>query len=125
MIVLYLFFHRLQNSGPGYDEKKLKTRSYIGSPSSLVLMRFFTKETQNSKNNTGLIIRMDYPNINVIDQVKGVKEGEVDVTGSIVFVSDHSVFANHLWIADADVMEKQCDSDYADRPCWDSRRYET
>lgn len=75
------------------------------------------------KNNTGLIIRMDYPNINVIDQVKGVKEGEVDVTGSIVFVSDHSVFANHLWDrADADVTGKQqCNSDhYTDRPCWDS-----
>ncbi|MFL2968205.1 MAG: hypothetical protein ACJZ6A_03545 [Candidatus Poseidoniaceae archaeon] len=74
-------------------------------------------------NNTGLIIRMDYPGIEVIDQVKGVKEGEVDVTGSIVFISDHSVFANHLWDkADAEVTGKQqCDSGfYGERSCWDS-----
>lgn len=74
-------------------------------------------------NNTGLIIRMDYPDIDAIDQVKGVKEGNVEVTGSIVFVSDHSVLANHLWdIADAEVTGKlQCDSPYyGDRPCWDS-----
>jgi len=74
-------------------------------------------------NNTGLIIRMDYPGIDAIDQVKGVKEGNVKVTGSIVFVSDHSVLANHLWdIADAEVTGKlQCDSpQYGDRACWDS-----
>ena len=55
---------------------------------------------------------MDYPGIEAIDQVKGVKEGNVKVTGSIVFVSDHSVLANHLWdIADAEVTGKQqCDS---------------
>ena len=66
---------------------------------------------------------MDYPGIEVIDQVKGVKEGEVDVTGSIVFISDHSVFANHLWDkADAEVTGKQqCDSGfYGERSCWDS-----
>ena len=74
-------------------------------------------------NNTGLIIRMDYPGIEAIDQVKGVKEGKVDVTGSIVFVSDHSVLANHLWdIADAEVTGKlQCNSpQYNDRSCWSS-----
>ena len=74
-------------------------------------------------NNTGLVIRMDYPGIEAIDQVKGVKEGKVDVTGSIVFVSDHSVLANHLWdIADAEVTGKlQCNSpQYDDRSCWSS-----
>lgn len=74
-------------------------------------------------NNTGLIIRMDYPGIKAIDQVKGIREGEVDVTGSIVFVSDHSVFANHLWdSADAEVTGKQqCDTGYyGERSCWDS-----
>ena len=72
-------------------------------------------------NNTGLIIRMDYPGIETIDKVKGFSEGKVDVTGSIVFVSDHSVFANHLWdIADADVTGKQqCDTVYYDgSACW-------
>ncbi|MBT4066776.1 MAG: hypothetical protein HOE76_06125 [Euryarchaeota archaeon] len=74
-------------------------------------------------NNTGLIVRMDYPGIETIDQVKGIREGEVDVTGSIVFISDHSVFANHLWdIADAEVTGKQqCDSIHYDgRSCWES-----
>jgi hypothetical protein len=74
-------------------------------------------------NNTGLIVRMDYPGIEVIDQVKGFKEGEVDVTGSIVFISDHSVLANHLWdSADAQVTGKQqCETEYYDgRSCWDS-----
>ena len=74
-------------------------------------------------NNTGLIIRMDYPGIEAIDQVKGVREGNVEVTGSIVFISDHSVLANHLWdYADAEVTGKQqCDSGfYGERPCWDS-----
>jgi hypothetical protein len=74
-------------------------------------------------NNTGLIVRMDYPGIEAIDQVKGVREGNVEVTGSIVFISDHSVLANHLWdIADAEVTGKQqCDSGfYGERPCWDS-----
>jgi hypothetical protein len=74
-------------------------------------------------NNTGLIIRMDYPGIEVIDQVKGIREGEVDVTGSIVFISDHSVLANHLWdAADAEITGKQqCDSGYyGNRSCWSS-----
>ena len=74
-------------------------------------------------NNTGLIIRMDYPGIEAIDQVKGVREGNVEVTGSIVFISDHSVLANHLWdYADAEVTGKQqCESGfYGERPCWDS-----
>ena len=74
-------------------------------------------------NTSGLIIRMDYPGIEAIDQVKGVQEGNVKVTGSIVFVSDHSVLANHLWdYADAEVTgKKQCDSGYyGNRSCWDS-----
>ena len=46
---------------------------------------------------TGLIIRMDYPGIEVLDEQPNNNFGEVDVTGSIVFISDHSVLANHLW----------------------------
>ena len=74
-------------------------------------------------NNTGLIIRMDYSGIDAVDRIKGDREGEVTVTGSIVFVSDHSVFANHLWdIKDAEVTGKeQCDSEYYNNPvqsCW-------
>ena len=40
---------------------------------------------------TGLIIRMDFPGIEVLDEQPNNNFGEVEVTGSIVFVSDHSV----------------------------------
>jgi hypothetical protein len=53
---------------------------------------------------TGLIVRMDYPVEGVLEQRSpefGGGQGEINVTGSIVFVSDHSVFANHLWTKDA------------------------
>ena len=57
---------------------------------------------------TGYIVRIDYPGIEVVDKVQGNREGEVSVTGSIVFVSDHSVLANHLWDrATADLTGKQ------------------
>ena len=72
---------------------------------------------------TGYIVRIDYPGIEVVDKVQGSREGEVIVTGSIVFVSDHSALANHLWDRDtADLTGKQqCTSDlYATygHTCW-------
>ena len=57
---------------------------------------------------TGYIVRIDYPGIEVVDKVQGNREGEVSVTGSIVFVSDHSALANHLWDrSTADLTGKQ------------------
>ncbi len=74
---------------------------------------------------TGLIIRIDYPVKNVLDKMPNNDIGEVDVTGSIVFVSDHSVLANHLW--DADLAQEngylQCTSPaYLENGhnCWDT-----
>ena len=74
---------------------------------------------------TDLIVRIDYPNIDAYDTKSDGDNGEVSVTGSIVFVSDHSVFANHLWDAgDADLTGKQqCGSDlYQENghTCWDT-----
>ena len=76
---------------------------------------------------TDLIVRIDYPGIEAYDQKSDKDIGKIDVTGSIVFVSDHSVFANHLWDeADADLTGKQqCGSDlYQLEPkphaCWDT-----
>ena len=74
---------------------------------------------------TDLIVRIDYPNIGAYDTKSDGDNGEVSVTGSIVFVSDHSVFANHLWDAgDADLTGKQqCGSDlYQENghTCWDT-----
>lgn len=77
---------------------------------------------------TGLIIRIDYPGQEVLDQRslgEGGGIGEIRATGSIVFVSDQSVLANHLW--DQDVAEQtgkmQCDSDLYiqnGHMCWDT-----
>lgn len=74
---------------------------------------------------TGLIIRIDYPVSDVLDRKPNNDYGEIDVTGSIVFVSDHSVLANHLW--DADLAEEngylQCTSPaYVENGhnCWDT-----
>jgi hypothetical protein len=74
---------------------------------------------------TDLIVRIDYPNIEAYDATVDDDNGDVSVTGSIVFVSDHSVFANHLWDAgDADLTGKQqCGSDlYQENghTCWDT-----
>ena len=75
---------------------------------------------------TDLIVRIDYPNIEAYDTKSDGDNGEVSVTGSIVFVSDHSVFANHLWDAgDADLTGKQqCGSDFYQvepaHSCWDT-----
>jgi hypothetical protein len=62
---------------------------------------------------TGYIVRIDYPGIEAVDKVQGNREGEVSVTGSIVFVSDHSALANHLWDrSTADLTGKmQCTSE--------------
>jgi len=74
---------------------------------------------------TGLIVRIDYPVKDVLDLQKGNNFGQVDVTGSIVFVSDHSVLANHLWDEDTAIStgKQQCDSPlYFENGhmCWDT-----
>jgi len=63
---------------------------------------------------TGLIVRIDYPidSGSIIDKRPNNDVGEIAVTGSIVFVSDHSVFANHLWNIDlaGETGKQQCTS---------------
>ena len=75
---------------------------------------------------TGLIIRIDYPEQTVLDQRSlelGGDIGEISATGSIVFVSDHSVLANHLWDQDRgeETGKQQCTSLlYTTHMCWDT-----
>ncbi len=77
---------------------------------------------------TGLIIRIDYPGQTVLDQrslEKGGDIGEISATGSIVFVSDHSVLANHLWdqAYAEETGKQQCDSELYiqfGHMCWDT-----
>jgi len=49
-----------------------------------------------------LIIRVDYPEVIALDKKSGENNAlsEVNVTGSIVFVSGHAAFSNHLWDLD-------------------------
>ena len=78
---------------------------------------------------TGLVIRIDFPGIEVLEEQPNNNFGEVDVTGSIVFVSDHSVLANHLWdqTVGEETGKQQCSSPYyvnnkldKSHDCWDS-----
>ena len=71
-----------------------------------------------------LIVRIDYPGI-VAQDYKKDKSGyrsDIDVTGSIVFVSDEEAFSNRLWNYDEAVatgMRNECD--VADSACWQGR----
>ena len=71
-----------------------------------------------------LMIRIDYPGIPVFDKVTG-KGGfsdleEIDVTGSIVFVSDDEAFSNKLWDFDTAAlhgMRSSCEG-IVESKCW-------
>ena len=71
-----------------------------------------------------LMVRIDYPGIPVFDKVTG-KGGfsdleEIDVTGSIVFVSDDEAFSNKLWDFDTAAlhgMRSSCEG-IVESKCW-------
>ena len=71
-----------------------------------------------------LMVRIDYPGISVYDKVTG-KGGfsdleEIDVTGSIVFVSDDEAFSDRLWDFDTAAltgMRSSCEG-IVESKCW-------
>jgi len=71
-----------------------------------------------------LMVRIDYPGISVFDKVTG-KGGfsdleEIDVTGSIVFVSDDEAFSDRLWDFDTAAltgMRSSCEG-IVESKCW-------
>ena len=74
-----------------------------------------------------LMIRADYPGIEVYDKVRGSQGivggdiGEVGVTGSIVFVSDPEAFSNMLWtdeVAQGEGIPRVCEVVGAYQSCW-------
>jgi len=77
-----------------------------------------------------LLMRFDYPEIVVFDQLPSEGRGafssgvgEVEVTGSIVFVSDEEAFSNLLWTieeAENQGLNRDCQSigDYTLNNCW-------
>jgi len=70
-----------------------------------------------------LMIRIDYPNIQVYDKAtgKGFSDlEEISVTGSIVFVSDDEAFSNRLWDLDTakgTQMRSSCEG-IVESKCW-------
>ena len=77
-----------------------------------------------------LMMRFDYPGIEVFDELPNEGRGafssgvgELDVTGSIVFVSDEEAFSNLLWsheAAKAEGLNRDCQSigGYTLNNCW-------
>ena len=71
-----------------------------------------------------LMVRIDYPGIPVYDKVRGSGGfggvEEIDVTGSIVFVSDDEAFSNKLWDFDTAALEgmrSSCEG-IVESKCW-------
>ena len=71
-----------------------------------------------------LVVRIDYPGITAQDYKKDSAGSlsDIDVTGSILFVSDQTAFSNRLWDydeAEDTGMRNECD--VADSACWQGR----
>ncbi len=81
-------------------------------------------EYQNPLSNLSLIIRMDYPDVEVLDERRiagedGSSFGSLKATGSIVFVADDEALSNRFWTsakaAETDVRQ---DCDTESPSCW-------
>ena len=71
-----------------------------------------------------LVVRIDFPGITAQDYKKDSSGSlsDIDVTGSILFVSDQTAFSNRLWDsveANATGMKNECN--LGDPNCWESR----
>ena len=71
-------------------------------------------ELNPAPGNLSLIVRIDYPGIETTDYKTGSssKRSDIDVTGSIVFVSDQTAFSKRLWdldVAKSTGMSQDCD----------------
>jgi len=77
-----------------------------------------------------LLMRFDYPGIKVFDDLQSEGRGtfssgvgELEVTGSIVFISDEEALSNLLWtaeVAEGEGLNRDCQSigDYTLNNCW-------
>ena len=79
---------------------------------------------QNPLSNLSLILRIDYPGVEVLDERRiqgedGSSFGSLDATGSIVFVADDEAISNRFWTpevaAETDVRQ---DCDLESPKCW-------
>ena len=78
----------------------------------------------NPISNLSLILRMDYPDVEVLDERKipggdGASFGSLKATGSIVFIADDEVISNRFWTADkAAETDVRQDCDTESTSCW-------
>jgi hypothetical protein len=78
----------------------------------------------NPISNLSLIIRMDYPDVEVLDERRipgedGSSYGSLKATGSIVFVADDEAFSNRFWTAErAEETDVRQDCDTESPKCW-------
>ena len=114
------------------EDREVKVLAHASTPAFVARYDMDVNNRNNpvlGEGKTGLIIRIDYPVKDVLDEQPNNDYGKVDVTGSIVFVSDHSVLANHLWDEQLglETGKQQCNSQYyssnkleESHSCWDS-----
>ena len=98
------------------------SRLAMASPSAII-DRVGDHDPNNVENpapgDLAYVIRVDYPGIEVLENVGEGEEDFVDVTGSIVFVSDEEALTNAYWTQEAGIargMSPACT--YVDRHCW-------
>ncbi len=79
-------------------------------------------EMNPAPGNLSLVVRIDYPGIETMDYKTGSSSSrsDIDVTGSILFVSDEEAFSNRLWdldVAKSTGMSQDC-YDQMSTSCW-------
>ena len=110
------------------DQRQVKILS-TASPSAFIDIKGNGRADDNENPAPGdlaLIIRIDYPGITTFDKVSAGSSGivganirELEVTGSIVFVSDEEAFSNRMWTleeAQNNNMESTCEQQ--SNNCW-------
>ena len=110
------------------DQRQVKILS-TASPSAFIDIKGNGRADDNENPAPGdlaLIIRIDYPGITTFDKVSAGSSGivganirELQVTGSIVFVSDEEAFSNRMWTleeAQNNNMESTCEQQ--SNNCW-------
>ena len=85
-------------------------------------------ECDNTENpapgDLALVVRIDYPGITAQDYKRGEAGSlsDIDVTGSILFVSDQTAFSNRFWdFSEAEDTGMRNECDVAQSTCWQSR----
>jgi hypothetical protein len=118
----------VETDDPNHDDYQRRDVSVLAMASvSACIDRIGTQscdEFQNPLSNLSLILRIDYPSIEVFDERRiadsdGSSYGSLDATGSIVFISDEEALSNRFWTAaraaDTDV---KSDCDMESTSCW-------